>query len=261
MIVDSDLYASSPYALHFIREETGGPLPPLLFEEDARSMSQDVREHAGDNAGPMDRFVCILADRRLQPGPTRFGTYVKDDRVGDQQRSVCFSGLPLGLLDRLLSRRSHWGLGFAKSSLEPYRGAPVWYVRDGGPQQQALGALIAREAAWEPFDPGSPLWDLTPFIDKAGDPHTGKFQWEREWRVPGPNGFAFDPPEVEFLFAPAHEHDAVRDFLQGTARDGTLPAYDCPLFDPTWDAKCVHKLISEHHRRRPVRSVGARPPA
>ena len=48
----------------------------------------------------------------------------------------------------------------------------------------------------------SPLWQLTPFIDLMDDGtlYNFKFDWEREWRVPG--GLRFRRNEVAFVFTP-----------------------------------------------------------
>ena len=254
MTSESDLYSSSPYLVHITSDDRGGPLLPPVYEDDASDMSRQVRDSVrGRRPEALDRFVCILADRRLYPGAGRFGAYVEDPRVAGSQRAVCLSQIPLGLLDRLIRRRSHWGLVFTKQTVLRQRGAPVWYLRIGSSQEKALATLIEREAARNPFDSGAPLWELTPLIDRPAERRTAEFEWEREWRIAGEDGFPFEPEDVELLFAPEDMHPHVEKFLRESAREDEMPEYDCPLVDPTWEAELVHRLIREHARSKSAR--------
>jgi hypothetical protein len=62
------------------------------------------------------------------------------------------------------------------------------------------------------MDTENSFWRLTPFIDVMGSYGAGeyRFEWEREWRVPG--GLRFPPDQVAFLFIPDSLHDQVRSF-------------------------------------------------
>jgi hypothetical protein len=138
------------------------------------------------------------------------------------QQCTCYSEIPLDRLDRLVERRSPYGIGFNQEVLLRRGGARVWYLdRDTPVQQIAYGMTSVMGG----IDPADPIWRLTPFIDYPGD-YGGtdyRFEWEREWRLPGDLDFEVD--EVSFLLAPAAGHDELR------ARFGWLPA---SLVDTTW---------------------------
>jgi hypothetical protein len=142
---------------------------------------------------------------------------------------------------------------FTKQTVLRHRGTPVWYLRKDSPREKALATLIECEAARDPFDSGAPLWELTPLIDRPGERRTAEFEWEREWRIAGEDGFPFEPEEVELLFAPEDTHPHVEKFLRESAGEDEMPNYDCPLVDPTWDAERVHRLIRQHARNKTAR--------
>lgn len=76
----------------------------------------------------------------------------------------------------------------------------MWYVETNSAVGQtiydAIGELLRRQ------DFSSPLLRLSPFIDAMADGHpfNYRFDWEREWRVPG--GLDFELDEVAFVMTP-----------------------------------------------------------
>ncbi len=180
-----------------------------------------------------DNFMGIVGNGQLRPGPNPFGCLKSVKSLQSTHRSVCFSEIPFGNLERLYERRSFYGIGFAKSLLQDRGGAPIWYLERGTPAQQALDDLIAKADA---SDPDNPLWKLTPFIDytnrdfKSGRPY--QFEWEREWRHPG--AFNFQPPDVAFLLIPEFHHDDAREFFKSAVADNLGPGYFCPYIDVRW---------------------------
>jgi hypothetical protein len=146
---------------------------------------------------------------------------------------ACFSEIPLGLLDRLVERRSRYGFGFRQDVLLAAGGARVWYIDNDTPVAQAFRRLRQRDIV--PWDGESPLWELTPFVDFPGE-YGGtmyRFEWEREWRVPG--RFTFTRENVAFLLAPEAEHTALRRALAG---------YTCPYFDPLWRLDRIQQAVA-----------------
>lgn len=80
--------------------------------------SQHIREIVGDaDVGAFERFMSILGEGWVRASGKTFGSVRKDERMGDSQQAVCFSEVPLGLLDRLVDRHSEWGLGFNKFTI------------------------------------------------------------------------------------------------------------------------------------------------
>ena len=150
--------------------------------------------------------------------------------LGGTQRSACFSEIPLDLLDRLIERReSSFGVGFHQGALLARGGARVWYLD----QEFELAAKLRQLVTDQIGEWDSPLWDFTPFIDQPFDAPTGgyRFEWEREWRVPG--GFVFDLDDVAFVFAPESDHAYLYDYLtQYLERD--VDAWGPILVDPLW---------------------------
>ncbi len=107
----------------------------------------------------------------------------------------------------------------------------------------AFQALV-REKLTGGIDPTDPLWRLTPFVDFPGEygPTEYRFEWEREWRVPGE--LTFGPDDVAFLFIPESFHAAARTFFEGHLADHSGPAYLCPYVDPTWDMPRVQTAFA-----------------
>lgn len=68
-----------------------------------------------------------------------------------------------------------------------------------------------------------------------------RFEWEREWRVPG--GFQFEVSEVQFLYLPEADHVEARSFFQQVLEENSGTAYLCPYIDPGWDVDRLRKAI------------------
>jgi hypothetical protein len=154
--------------------------------------------------------------------------------LGDSQKSACLSEIPLDLLARLIERRSLYGIGFRQDLLAARGGARVWYLDKDTPAANSFQDVV-REAMAGGIDLSDPIWKITPFVDYPGD-YGGtqyRFEWEREWRVPG--GLAFSVNEVAFLFIPQELHGAARSFFEEHLAAGSGPAYLCPYVDPRWD--------------------------
>lgn len=194
-----------------------------------RDMSDYLVHFTGgtDNATPLDNLASILADGGILASRP-FGSARTLYKLGDSQKSACFSEVPLDLLERLVRRRSSFGVGFHQSKLIERGGTRVWYVEDGSDLAEVLAEWVTDSVGdWK-----SPLWNFTPFIDRPfGAPFAGyRFEWEREWRVLG--GFEFEPHEIAFLFAPRRHHKYLRDLWE---HDLGLSAEDLPLvIDPRW---------------------------
>ena len=197
---------------------------------DWRDMSEFVVHFtkASDDGSALDNLCSILADGKIRPsGP--FGWARRLMMLGDTQKAACFSEIPLDLLDRLIGRRSLYGIGFHQSVLLDRGGGRVWYVDRNSEVGVALNNwLMGKVGQW-----GSAVWTFTPFIDQPYDDETGayRFEWEREWRVPG--GLQFNLDEVAFVFVPEEEHGFLRDYItEYLGHD--IGALGPVLIDPRW---------------------------
>jgi len=139
------------------------------------------------------------------------------------------------MLDRLVLRRSRYGIGFRQDFLVSNGGARVWYLDVEGEVADSFGELVRAKLSGA-IDAIDPLWRLTPFVDFPGDYGTKRyeFQWEREWRVPG--GLAFTPEDVAFLFLPHELHGPARVLFDDHRRQNTGPQLRLP----------GHRLRLEH---------------
>ena len=194
-----------------------------------------------DQGSAYDNMLSILSQGVLRAS-NRFGAARKFDALADSQRSVCFSEIPLDLLDRLVERRdSQYGIGFHQEALISAGGGRVWYVAKGSQAQRSVERIIG--SALHPFDREHPIWRLAPFIDFPGTygDVTYHFEWEREWRVPA--NLEFAPEEVSFLFIPQEMHSAARWFFEEAEREQTGPSYDCPILDPLWDDDLIQRAL------------------
>lgn len=64
---------------------------------------------------PYWQHLGILWDGQLTPSEKRWGAARDDERLGDSQRAVCFSEVPLAFAARIADRRgSSYGLGFTQ---------------------------------------------------------------------------------------------------------------------------------------------------
>jgi Putative abortive phage resistance protein AbiGi, antitoxin len=187
-----------------------------------------------DGRSASETLYAILDAGRLEPGPRPFGAARKLDALVESQRVVCFSEIPLDRLDRLVARRgSSFGIGFIQDWIIQAGGARVWYVDRDSAAHTAFQELFNHRL--RPLDANDPFWALTQFVDfpgKYGDT-SYRFEWEREWRVPG--GVEFSPDNVAFLFGPEAAHHEMRERIGSN--------YTCPCIDPLWpDARIQEAL-------------------
>ena len=163
-----------------------------------------------------------------------FGLARRSSGAGAQQECACFSEIPFGQVGRLAERRqSAYGIAFHQDFVVAAGGGRVWYVDLGSPLDAVVSAAFA-PILGQPHDLNSPLWSLAPFIERPGQYANAsyRFEWEREWRVPG--GLAFEPANVAFLFIPEELHDEARSFFHDAERTNSGPGYHCPYLDPSW---------------------------
>lgn len=210
--------------------------------------ASDFLVHFTKGASDSDAYnnmLSILGSQMLTRGQKPFGIASSSDVAPPgSQKSVCFSEVPLGFLDRIAGRRSKYGIGFRKRVLSNKGAAPVWYLEEEGVQAKALRELMRRET-----DPSSTLWQLTPHIDELrgnGGPGTYRFEWEREWRLNGDLHFSLE--EVAFLLMDETFHEGAREFFDEAEHDQTGPCYTCPFIDSSWDVQTVQQRL----QRSPV---------
>jgi hypothetical protein len=146
------------------------------------------------------------------------------------------------MLDRLVERRSLYGIGFTKEFVTSRGGAPLWYLDNAGAQATIIRDVIPQRVAGG-VDPDDRLWKLTPFIDNPGvyKGRSYRFEWEREWRVIG--DMPFDIGDVAFLFLPEDEHDTARKFFADVQIEHRGPAYFCPYIDPRWSMDRIQDAL------------------
>ena len=196
------------------------------MSEYAVHFTKDLKE-GSDGYWPM---MSILSQGRLNPsGP--FGIAADLDLLGESQKSVCLSEIPLDMLARIVAERSEFGIGFNQSFLVTNGGARVWYVNEPSSLAESWNAVVSNHNAKQ--DPDAEIWRMTPFVDFASEfAPFSHYEWEREWRVPG--GLEFTPTDVAFLFVPEEHHRAARSFFEEVKRGRSGPSYACPLLDPAW---------------------------
>lgn len=209
-----------------------------------RDMSEYVVHFTRDTPeqSAYDTMMSILDQRRLVPGG-RFGAARRREGLTAPQEAVCFSEIPLDRLDRIVGRRgSKYGIGFAQDVLVAAGGGRIWYIDKGGQLAAAVREVIDT-ASGPPLDTSHPVWRLTPFIDFPGDygDTRYRFEWEREWRVPGE--LHFTPDQVAFLFIPAELHETAQRFFQNARVDNFGPAYDCAFVDPLWTDESIRAAL------------------
>lgn len=146
------------------------------------------------------------------------------------------------MLDRLVERRSRYGIGFRKDVLVGKGGTPLWYVDSESLQAAAVREIIKAKVA-EGINPADPFWKLTPFIDHPGiyNGRPYRFEWEREWRVAG--SVKFTPDEVAFLFIPEERHDDARRFFADVKIEHSGPVYECAYIDPAWPIEQIEEAL------------------
>lgn len=170
----------------------------------------------------------------------RFGVGKAKAPESLEQGAVCFSEIPPGHWDRLVSRRgTKYGLAFTKEYVLSKGGGPIWYAWKDTPHWHALQEMMTVAAG----DPSALIWRLTPLIDAPGSYGASKyaFDWEREWRHVGL--FPFSPCDVAFLLIPEELHESARDFFENARSDNLGPAYLCPYVDPSWSKDRIIKEL------------------
>ena len=207
----------SDYVVHFTRDESA-------------------------RGGGYDPWIGILRDGELRPGPSPFGAAKNIEELLEHNRCVCFSEIPLDMLDRLVSRRSEYGIGFHKDYIVRKGGAPLWYLDRAGPQAQHIGDEIQRRID-DGIDLDDPFWKITPFVDRPGfyGSSSYRFEWEREWRVIGQ--LVFEPSDVAFLFLPEGEHEKALQFFVDARIEHTGPDYLVPYIDAGWDMPKIQDAL------------------
>jgi Putative abortive phage resistance protein AbiGi, antitoxin len=178
-----------------------------------------------EDCSAQNTLYLILNSGQLEPGQRPFGAARKLDALVDSQRVVCFSEIPLDRLDRLVARRSSkYGVGFNQNWIIQAGGARVWYVDHDSQTYAAFQELFTQQL--RPWNANDPFWKLTPFVDFPGDYGAAsyRFEWEREWRVPG--SIEFSPEDVAFLFGPEEAHHEMVERVGSN--------YTCPFIDPLW---------------------------
>jgi hypothetical protein len=183
-------------------------------------------------------FQIVESGAILAKNPFGAARYTRG--LGDSQRSVCMSEIPLDYLYRLLERRGDYGIGFKKRVVIVSGGAPVWYLRKEGAVADNFRKLVARATlAGTAIDPVDPIWLATPYVDYPGDygDRRYEFEWEREWRLAGGKPLAVEPGLVSFLFVP--EADQAR--LTRSWGSSAVPA----LIDAKWPMGKMQHVLAD----------------
>jgi hypothetical protein len=98
-----------------------------------------------------------------------------------------------------MTTKRPWGIVFDKERLRAkFDAQPVWYINEPSPQWNALGAAMQEAEG----NLASPIWKLTPFIERVRSRHSespNDWRWEREWRVRG--DLEFDLGDVAMIVA------------------------------------------------------------
>lgn len=216
---------------------------------------RDMSEYLVHFCGSREALVAIMLDGEVE-GRNPFGWAREFETERDAarqrgeplrtyptQKSVCLSEVPVDLLDRLVHRRGHWGLGFTRQGILSDDGAPVWYAELDKPVAAALARL---QSSITTSDQRRDWYTVAPFVDKVGEFPNGatyRFEWEREWRVSRRIELGVDHPV--FLFAPETEHGRLKSQLNAgvvAASPGGIP----PMLDPTWDESKLQASLSKY---------------
>ena len=205
---------------------------------DWRDMSDYVVHSTKDGAGitAFESMRSILATGRIE-ARSAFGFATGVNGLDLTQHCACFSEIPLDMLDRLVARRSNYGIGFHQDTLIPKGAGRVWYLDQGTSQLAAMQSMVTL-AMTGGVDQADPVWRITPFADSTAPNY--HFEWEREWRLP--NSLSFIPDDVAFLFLPEHLHSAAAEFLS-SGGGGAGPSYHCPILDPLWTDSQVQAAL------------------
>ena len=231
----------SEYVVHFTKDNGLRPLLP----DDAGDRARFYRKIQGDRKSPYWNMLDILYERHLKPGTERsFGSAKDLAWLGYMRHAVCFSEVPFTYLSRIANRYSQYGIAFKQKFLAARHGARVWYLDVGSTHEAVWLHLLARHEASR--DPNDGFWGLATCVDRVGyhGHRRYEFEWEREWRIPGPLGLAFTPDDVEFLFLPGELHDAARAFFEDAVAHNSGPGYFCPYIDALWPADRIEAALA-----------------
>lgn len=180
----------------------------------------------------------MLRSQRLEARNT-FGMAkelaVKFPEVAATQKTVCFTETPLEHAWTMCAdiqgrsiRFNGYGLAFTKAFARRQGVNPVWYldITPGHdwltkPIEQLIDGAVRTatpDGAAAPYPAtlaSAPALRLAPFIDQMGTPSGTRkeFWWEREWRHVG--DLRFTAKDLVVVFAPEHDHGALRDSLAG----------------------------------------------
>jgi hypothetical protein len=252
----------SDYVVHFTKPIDLGTITPPAPRADPKrptlvEMLAEIRHVNQQDRTGYHPWIDILGGRELRAGLKPLGAARRVPGIEGTQRCVCFSEIPLDMLDRLIQRRSLYGIGFPKEFIVSKGGAPLWYLDKDGAQAPIIRAQIDERVA-AGVDPDDPFWELTPFIDNPGN-YAGRpyrFEWEREWRVIG--DMTFHEEDVAFLFLPEDDHDKARQFFAEVESEHSGPAYLGPYIDPRWDIQRIQDAL-KNAPPPPPPSPGAMP--
>lgn len=217
----------SEYLVHFTRAGDG-----------------EAGHPGGPKSSAYDNLMSLLYQGHVKPGTKRFGTAKNLAWLGDMRRAACFSEIPLPYVGRIAKRRSQYGVGFHQKFVAANRGARVWYLDTGSAHEAEWLKLQAEKA--QQRNPNDGFWGLAGCVDRAGVSDTWRyeFEWEREWRVPGPLGLRFEPSDVAFIFVPEHQRLAAQGFFDSFFASLGGPGYECPYIDPYWPPKKISEALA-----------------
>lgn len=128
--------------------------------DDWRDMSEYVVHFTKKSDDALSALFQILSSGRID-ALQEFGSARNCGMEDPTQRSACFAEIPLEYLERLVTRRSSYGVAFRKTQIVEGGGGRVWYVEK---DSAVHGGVKAAKAA-ATGRPGDPIWHLTPFID------------------------------------------------------------------------------------------------
>jgi hypothetical protein len=147
-----------------------------------------------DGASAYDNMMAILYGGVLRAGVRAYGavTWLANrwPEIAESHRCVCLSEIPLDQLDRLVEKRSQYGIGFRKTFLAEEGGVRVWYIDKEEAGGRAVRAYVSSEA-----ERAEKAWDATdPIFNAVHRPHRRVCVWELPLRlgagVAGANGAA-----------------------------------------------------------------------
>jgi hypothetical protein len=154
---------------------------PIGYRDHAewRDMSEYVVHFTRDIPGKTaayDSQLSILYNREVR-AVSSFGAARRFEGLAETQRCACFSEVPLDRLDRLVERRSQYGVGFSQDVLIKAGGGRVWYLDNDGGVAASFREVMAKYVT-SPLDVTSPFWRLAPFVDFPGTYGSTEYRFE-----------------------------------------------------------------------------------